>query len=336
LAYLLVVSTPATPSDEFAVRGITTDVTQEDGGDPGLSGWKRHSDPGWTGRDGAGLLVLQDELYLLGGWLYGPMSSEVWRTHDLSVWEYLGDAPWPGRHGAGWVVHDERLWVIGGDLHSDVWSSPDGTHWTLETGDAPFGPRYTPNAVSLDGALVVFAGQSWIDDCWCTPIADSTVWRSANGRTWSKIADAPWQGRGLIHGSVVHDGEVYLIGGGIKAARDGHAETITEFVDIWTSSDGISWRRRGDVPFLARTHFSVLAAPDGCYVSDGSVGRQSNLTNSLYFAEDCLSFHPIETPASFGIRHASSVAWFEGGLVILGGPDERAGTDVWRFVPPNS
>lgn len=293
-------------------------------------GWQRHEAP-WAGRDGAGLLALGGELYLLGGWLYGPVSSEVWRTRDLVTWERLPDAPWPGRHGSAWLVHDSRLWVIGGDLYTDVWSSPDGIAWTQETATAPFGPRYTPNAVSLDGRIIVYAGQSWVEDG--TAQANSDVWASDDGRSWTRIAQAPWQGRGLIHGSIVHDGEAWLVGGGLKEVLPDpvRAETAVEFSDIWSSPDGRTWTLRGSIPFAPRTHSSVVETPLGCVVSDGSAGTQANLSADLYLAPDCLSYERVPTP--YGVRHASSVAWFRGALVVLGGPDDRAGTDVWEWRP---
>lgn len=298
----------------------------------------------WHGRDGAGLLVLDGALYLLGGWVDGPTSNEVWKTTDLEHWEFLGNAPWPARHGAAWLVHDSKLWVIGGDLYADVWSSPDGVHWTQETDYAPFGARYTPNAASLNGEIIVYAGQAWLPVPWCSQrpdceaYADRSVWKSRDGRNWTQATPAaPWEGRGLIHGSIVHDGEIFLIGGGLKVTppNQPYAETFREFTDIWSSPDGVTWRLRSPrFSFPGRTHFSVLSTPQGCYVSDGSVGIQDNLSNDLFFAEDCINFGPVPTPSGLGTRHASSVAYFNGSLVILGGPNYgTAGTAIWQYFP---
>jgi hypothetical protein len=311
----------------------------------GKGQWRKFDNTdSWQGRDGAGLLVLKGELYLLGGWLNGPVSNEVWKTSDLSHWQFLGNAPWPARHGAAWLVHDGRLWVIGGDLLADVWSSPDGVRWTEEAAEAPFGARYTPNAASLNGEIVVYAGQDWQPVPWChdrpdcMAHADRSVWKSRDGRTWTlAMQQAPWQGRGLIHGSIVHDGEVFLIGGGLKVAPpyQRYTETSTEFTDIWSTLDGIVWRlRSAKFSFPARTHFSVVATPLGCFVSDGSVGTQDNLTHDLLVAADCLNFAPVPTPSDLGDRHASSLAYFNGSLVLLGGPDYGgAGTAVWQYFP---
>lgn len=306
--------------------------------------WRSMANTGsWAARDGAGLLVLGGRLYLLGGWLHGPVTNEVWVTSDLERWQFLGHAPWAPRHGAGWVVHDERLWVIGGDLHDDVWSSPDGVTWTREAQAAPFGKRYTPNAVSHDGHLYLYAGQHWDPVDWCilrpdcVPVGRNDVWRSADGRAWERVTEAaPWSPRALVHGGIVWNGEIVVIGGGLKGSEPNahYNETVAEFTDIWSSPDGRHWQRRSaDFGFAPRTHFSVLATPGGCFVSDGSVYAQIAVSNDLYFAPDCVNFTAVPNPPTQP-RHASSLAWFNGSIVLLGGPPVgEAGTVVWQYFP---
>jgi hypothetical protein len=306
--------------------------------------WRKIPHTGaWVPRDGAGLLQMDGALYMLGGWLWGPVTNEVWKTVDLVTWDFLGYAPWPARHGAAWLVHDNRLWVIGGDLHDDVWSSPDGVRWTQEATAAPFGARYTPNAASLNGEIVVYAGQDWLAGA-CTEAAGCprglrSTWKSRDGRTWTQAsAEVPWSGRALIHGSAVYEGQIWMIGGGLKAVSAGvnYSETAVEFTDIWSSSDGAMWQRRAATTgFSGRTHFSVLATSNGCFVSDGSVGTQSNVSNDLFHAPDCIHFAPIPVPAELPVRHASSLVEFNGSLVLLGGPPVYFGAvnEVWQYFP---
>lgn len=308
--------------------------------------WRKLPHTGtWAPRDGAGLLLLGGHAYLLGGWLWGEVTNEVWRSRDLVQWEFLGYAPWPARHGAGWLVHDNRLWVIGGDLLDDVWSSPDGMQWTQEAQAAPFGRRYTPNVASINGKIVVYAGQDWQPvegECSSLPCSARglrSVWTSGDGRHWEEVAaEVPWAGRALVHGSIVHDGEIWMIGGGLKESLSGSptVETSAQFTDIWSSPDGAQWTRQATVTgFPGRTHFSVLGTAQGCYVSDGSVDTQSNLSNDVFFARDCINFAPVPTPNELPLRHASSLMEFNGSLVLLGGPPFYGGAvnEVWQYFP---
>lgn len=301
----------------------------------------------WAERDGAGLLQLNGALYMMGGWLRGPLSNEVWRTFDLVHWEFLGNAPWMPRHGAAWLVHDNRMWVIGGDLYDDVWSSSDGVQWTQEAAAAPFGRRYTPNASSINGEIIVYAGQDWTPTEYacengvdCVARGLRSVWKSRDGRQWQLASQqVPWEGRALVHGNAVYGSEIWMIGGGLKAAPPGkdYAETSAEFTDIWSSADGQTWRKRAATTgFASRTHFSVLATKDGCYVSDGSAGTQNNLTNEFFYAHDCIHYSPVPVPANLPYRHASSLVEFNGSLVLMGGPpygSAPAGTSVWQYFP---
>lgn len=295
----------------------------------------------WTPRDGAGVVLFKDKVYLLGGWNHITTTNEVWVTEDLFNWSRLPDAPWEPRHGAGWLVHNERIYVIGGDLISDVWHTEDGFNWIRATFNAPFGERYTPIVHSYKEYIYLYGGQYWGPVRWCYnrpdcfPVGLNDVWRSRDGVTWEKVTDAPWSGRGLIHGSLVFKDEVFIVGGGLKNATQRYSETYAEFPDIWSSKNGAQWvKRRDSLSFPSRTHFSVLATSDGCYVSDGSVGTQINLSNNLYFSPNCIDYSEIFVPEKLPIRHASSIFEFNGSIIIIGGPPlGNSGTAIWQYFP---
>jgi hypothetical protein len=296
----------------------------------------------WSPRDGAGPIVLNGKVYLLGGWNHETIVNEVWATNDLKTWNRLPDAPWQPRHGAGWVVHKNRMYVVGGDLIDDVWASSDGITWTLVVSQAPFGQRYTPIVHSNGEYIYLYGGQYWTPVWWCSnrpdclPAAPRDVWRSKDGANWEKVlAEAPWEGRALIHGSLFFGGEIFLVGGGLKNATGRYSETYSEFTDIWSSIDGVKWDKRSDsMGFLARTHFSVLSTSYGCYVSDGSVITQVNVSNDIFFAEDCINFKKLIVPIDLPARHASSLFEFNGSIVLLGGPPPGgSGTAIWQYFP---
>jgi hypothetical protein len=299
----------------------------------------------WRWRDGAGLLAKDGSLYLMGGWSGGTeMNNDVWSTTDLMSWtELIPRAPWQGRHGAGWATHNGRLWVIGGDLLTDVWSSVDGASWRQETSFAGFGARYTPIAASLGNRLLVYAGMAWGPTAWCAfrpecfAFGFNDVWSTDDGAAWVQIQrQAPWAGRGLIHGAMVFQGRAYIVAGGLKLASAGAAlaETTVEHRDVWSSSDGIEWRLEAvDAGFPARTHLAVLGTDKGCYVAGGSVGTQQATTNEVFFAPDCVHFRHVAGYQQIGVRHAASLAEFNGTIVLLGGHADTAGTLVWQYFP---
>jgi N-acetylneuraminic acid mutarotase len=288
------------------------------------SAWKKYEGAPWTWRDGAGLLAKDGGLYMLGGWGAAGTNSEVWFTRDLSTWERLADAPWPARHGAAWLVHKDRLYVIGGDFNADVWSSADGVNWSQHAVDAPFGKRYAPNAVSLNGELLVFNGM--LEDI--TGAAE--VWSSTDdGATWVKAADVPYPARGLIHGTAVFRDRIYTIAGGLK-----DTDTLMETADVWSSADGRTWRKEADsAGFEARSHHAVLATAEGCYVANGSVGRQLNTVRDVFFAPDCVTFTLLSQQPDREQAHAASLVEFGGSVVLLGGHGDHVGSGVWQYTP---
>lgn len=255
------------------------------------------------------------------------------------------NAPWPRRHGAAWVVHRNRLYVIGGDLIDDVWSSADGVNWRLERAIAPFGKRYTPMGVSDGERLLLYGGQYWEPYDWCVfqpecvAVGFNDLWVSQRGRNWHQLTiSAPWSGRGLVHGGAYFNGRIYVIGGGLKAGLPGAllAETVAEFSDIWSSADGIIWQlETTELGFTPRTHFALIATSHGCYVANGSVGTQLELSSEVFFAADCVHFKEVvdAPPPDFGPRHAASLVYFNGSIVILGGHRDTAGTTIWQYFP---
>ncbi|GFE82026.1 hypothetical protein GCM10011487_40260 [Steroidobacter agaridevorans] len=309
----------------------------------------------WRWRDGAGLLAKDGGLYLLGGWNSErdpTLNSEVWFTSDAQHWRQLtAAAPWPGRHGAGWLVHGDRLYVIAGDLFSDVWSSRDGVSWRLHTAHAPFGPRYTPNAASDGERIFVYGGQSWISDPTCATgplcgaIGYNDVWLAAPGNRadavggrWTRVLPtAPWGARGLVHGAAFFKGRIYVVGGGLKAVLPTTwplAETVAEFSDVWSSADGVNWRLEAEnLGIPPRTHFALLATEHGCYLANGSVTTQPNTSSEVFFASDCVHYAEIRGGSPLPVRHASSLAYFNGSIVVLGGHGSTAGTVVWQYFP---
>lgn len=307
------------------VASYTVDVT--------VHHWEAVNDaPGWKPRDGQGLLSFQGKLWMLGGWEAPKTTSQVWVSNDDGrSWERLPDAPWPGRHGAGWTVFKDRMWVLAGDDNSDVWSSADGIEWVEEVKSAPFGKRYTPYVVPFKGKLWLMGGTTW--QAYPGVSAYNDVWSSEDGRTWKlELKNAPWAPRGLIHGHAVLRDRMYIMGGGIKTNVNPGVErgtqTVSEYKDVWYTTDGVKWVRAMDwAPWAARTHFSVTSTPKYIYVTDGSVRLQSKLSNEVWRTRNGHKWERV-TPTPWSRRHASSLTYHNGRLVLASG---YLVADVWAM-----
>ena len=91
-------------------------------------------------RDGAGALVFQNKMWLMGGWNPGDKknfprawSNDIWNSEDGAEWTLIKtnsflDATfdpgkdWEGRHTAGYAVFQNKMWMVAGNnMESDVW-----------------------------------------------------------------------------------------------------------------------------------------------------------------------------------------------------------------------
>lgn len=303
--------------------------------------------PNITPRDGAGAVVLDDRMWLLGGW--NPLdldafprttSNDVWSSRDGVAWTlekpntFLDDdfddsVDWSGRHTAGYAVHDGRMWIVGGDSANgeypmDVWSSANGRDWTRVTSAAPLPPRVLHSAVSFGGNLLAYGGQHWDGTFF------NDVWRSSDGVAWQKLPEngPRWSGRGSIEGAAVLGGRMWIVGGG----RYDTATTPWQgFRDVWSSADGAAFRREGDevAPWSARTYHTVIVHEDRIFVLGGYDEIAGNLGDAWY-TKDGENWYPIADPV-FRARHAASAWSYHGALYFGFGNTDDFTADVVRI-----
>lgn len=284
-------------------------------------------------RDGAGLLAFRDELWMLGGWNSNNVpttNSEVWRTADGSHWSLVTRAPWEGRHTAGWVAFNDRLWVVGGDRNSgryqhDVWSSLDGLHWDLVTTQVPWSGRITPIVLTFQGRLWVMGGTTAGEEPG-EGAAFNDVYSSADGVNWRlEVAQAPWAGRGLILGSLVFGGRMWIAGGG--RYDDGR----TYGNDLWSSANGIDWRQElAQAPWPGRQYHSVAVYHGKLWVVAGGLKSQPGGSRDVWYSPDGKRW--VELPNTpWPERHAASLEVFQGRMWMLCGSNRSLLNDVWAL-----
>jgi hypothetical protein len=151
----------------------------------------------FAARDGAGALVFNNRMWLLGGWNPGDKAhfpakcnSEVWSSLDGAAWKLeVRQAPWEGRHTAGYAVYRGRMWIIGGDAiqrryQNDVWSSVDGIHWDKEADRVPWAPRVLHYTVVFNDRIWVLGGQTLPGFAPAAEAFFNDIWTTQDGKTW--------------------------------------------------------------------------------------------------------------------------------------------------------
>jgi hypothetical protein len=317
----------------FAVSALGFLLPEAGQADPAYK-WTQVTDSAaYTPRDGAGAAVLNGQMWLLGGWnpdAYPPYSTtnEVWTTSNGADWTFVNDAPWEGRHTFGNVIFDDRMWVLGGDAlrrhyQPDVWYSADGLNWTQATATAPWGERCLHCAVVHDGRIWVMGGETMTRFVPSGPpdAHFNDVWCSTDGINWTQVtAGAPWPPRGMIGGSVVLNGRMWLLGGGTYSPR-------TYFNDVWSSVDGVDWRRDlAEAPWAPRQYHDVAVFDGKMWVLEGWNGELGGNRNDVWYSSDGVNWTELpDTP--WAPRHAASVFVFDNALWMVAGNNMEQ--DVW-------
>jgi hypothetical protein len=198
-------------------------------------------------RDSAALLSHNNRL-----WLYGGISSndgsplrDGWSSADGLNWrQEFDDAPWTHSSQGMSAVLDGKMWLLGGLTQSgkdyspanQVWSTTDGAAWKLATDNAAWEPRIGAAIVEFKQKLWLIGGSARFRD----PDGSASfndVWISEDGVQWRRVtAAAPWAPR-AFHACVVHDGKIWIMGGGYWAKQPGL------YGDVWNTEDGITWQR---------------------------------------------------------------------------------------------
>ncbi|MGX5853359.1 hypothetical protein ACWKW6_06930 [Dyadobacter jiangsuensis] len=214
--------------------------------------WIRHSKNDWGERIWLTGIYFAGKLWQTGGMRYKEreLTDEIWNSENGSDWRKVANGKWGPRKGHALVVFKNKLWLFGGtskvsrdfeslEMKNDVWSSPDGLQWTLETAHAPWSPRDLPHVVVVRDTLYMVGAQG---------IAD--VWRSADGKNWTQLtAEAGWKSR-YDMGVHVFDGKLWVFGGR-DPNPDHHKGALN---DVWFSSNGTDWFRHAEhAPWSVRS-----------------------------------------------------------------------------------
>jgi hypothetical protein len=306
----------------------------------------------FAARDGAGALTFNGKLWLLGGWNPGDRehfpricNNEVWNSQEGVKWSlvkpntFIDDRfdatkDWEGRHTAGYVVFRDRMWIIGGDANqghyqNDVWNSADGIAWKLINAGkpVPWGPRVLHHTLVFQDKIWVLGGQTLPQFGPAIEAFHQDLWNSADGLHWNRVATEPplWKPRGMIGGSAVLRGRMWLLGGGTYDTPS-HPDR-QYFNDVWSSADGVHWTRHLEhAPWAPRQYHDVAVYDDRLWVLEGFSGQNRN---DVWHSSD--GVHWDELPATpWATRHAASIFVHQNALWVVAGNNMTP--DVWKLV----
>lgn len=251
------------------------------------------AEPGWEGRIYHASTVHNSRMWIMGGTFDGVTGkNDVWSTADGVDWtQATAVAPWAPRIGSKAVVFLDRMWLIGGLYDatpndtvnsysplSDVWSSPDGVTWTLETDTVPWPARGGHRLVVFDGRMWLMAGVG------AGAATFNDVWYTEDGVTWTAATtNAPWDQR-RNPTVLVHAGRMWLIAGQ-ESRNVGDAPKN----DVWSSGDGANWRlENAPAEFPVRINHASVVFDESLWVFGGANSSgflngvwRSNLPNAV-------------------------------------------------------
>lgn len=301
-------------------------------------------------RDGAGALTFQGKMWFLGGWNPGDKknfpricNNEVWSSADGKDWTLIKPntfldrtfdktKDWEGRHTAGYVVYKDKMRIVGGDANqgtyqNDVWNSADGKIWTLVNKEVPWGPRALHYTAAFADKIWVVGGQNMPAFAGGEETFYRDIWTTTDGITWEQVKPAEpfWPQRGMIGGSAVKDGRIWILGGGTYDTPK--IPQRKYFNDVWSSADGVHWKEHTKAaPWAARQYHDVAVWDGRLWVMEGYAKANRN---DVWHSDD--GEHWTEVPKTpWAARHAGSLYVHGEALWMVAGNNMQS--DVWKLL----
>ena len=304
-------------------------------------------------RDGAGALVYQDKMWLLGGWnprdkTYFPLicNNEVWNSTDGLHWNLIKEntyldknfdpmQDWEGRHTAGYTVFQNKMWIVGGDANqghyqNDVWNSTDGKTWNRLSPQAPpWAPRALHYTLTFKDKIWVIGGQTMPAFAPADEIFYRDLWNSTDGIHWKEVKpeEPCWSARGMIGGNVVFKDRMWILGGGTYDTPTTPKRNF--YNDVWSSDDGVHWKQHtAAAPWFPRQYHDVAVFDGRMWVMEGYNGQGGN-RKDVWYSDDGVNWYELpNTP--WNPRHAASVFVYDDALWMVTGNNFQS--DVWKLT----
>uniref|UniRef100_A0A7S1DUT9 Uncharacterized protein n=3 Tax=Hemiselmis andersenii TaxID=464988 RepID=A0A7S1DUT9_HEMAN len=269
----------------------------------------------WTARTGHGSVSFQQMMYVMGGRsANGALLNDMWESADGKEWKASDVLPgWSGRQRFGVVNMNNKIWVMGGIMaapngaavvSNEVWSlSSDGSGWDQ---------------------IVTYS--------------NTTSGANTSSAATPTSSTAPmWAPRHSMI-TMVFQGRIWVISG-VEALVEASAAQTSDFRhDIWSTVDGVNWRRDVETaPWRGRRTAVGAMYQLRMYVLAESADYRYYY-NVWGSADGTTWSEPPGSCAVSGERVADALV-IESGLVVIGAVDGLAAgnlsASMW-YSPPGA
>jgi hypothetical protein len=255
----------------FSFKGVL--YLRERLSDGNLRTWKRNPGGAFIRMDNFFDGFYGDPVFFIrNGRLWAATGSGLFITDDGSLWHELFNTSDFSKN-----VRDVKgtLWMSNRES-GQISISQDGVIWTTTDGKPSddFQPvRETPLDYNYTDSPAVF---EYHNQLWLITGHPQGTWRSADGISWERIVSR--EGAGLIpryNASVaVYKDRIWIMGGRqrkIFNADGGYEDELYLILnDIWSTEDGLRWRREPDPPWFRREKTSAVARSGELFIAGGT------------------------------------------------------------------
>ena len=216
------------------------------------------------------------------------------------------------RDGFPCLTFNNKMWVLGGarigSYGNDIWSSTDGSNWTLEISNAAWSGRHIHAATVFDNKMWIFAGE-WQQD----------VWYSTNGVNWTCATSSAAFGTRDCHTAITYDNKMWIIGG--RSNKN----------DVWYSTNGSNWIcATSSAAFSGRYLHSSIVFDNKMWVIGGKT--TSGSLNDVWYSTDGVNWTCATSNAAWSVRHThNSIAYNNKMWVVLG-----FGNNTYDYIAPEA
>ncbi|PUA27948.1 MAG: hypothetical protein B0W54_15680 [Cellvibrio sp. 79] len=258
-------------------------------------------------RSGMDVTEFNNQLFLTAGYANSAAQNDIWTSVDGVNWSSaVTHAAFTGRYGHAVYQFDGKLWLAGGYMPGfgslkDVWSSDDGSVWSLAAAELPES-QMEHKILSLQGELFLLGA-----------FLEAKVWASANNQLW-----VPKNNRATIP-----DACRYFEWAGQLYATNG---TDT----LWRANELLEWESLAITsPVPTQSLCNLVVHQNKLYVIGGFAGA-GQYSNAVWSSDDGTSWTQISSAAAFSPRTSLAAASFNGSLWVVGGNNfSQSFDDMW-------